>query len=777
MLPIVPHLPAIVEELHKHRALLLEATPGSGKTTLVPLELLNSYPGIILVLEPRRLATKMAAERVAQQLGEAVGKTVGYLYRFERKISAETRLIFLTEGTFLRYLQSNPTLTGVDVVVLDEFHERHLATDLAWGLLHQLSPRWPRAPKLVIMSATLDETPLKKFLPELKKISITAPVFPLDVRYAPRDAEWSKRPLERKVLWGIQEAWKEEGDVLVFLPGLGEIKRVQEILQERLKNDEALVLMLHGQESSPEHLVMRPQSQRKIILASNVAESSLTIPGVRVVVDAGLQREAVYSPWSGISELLTGPCSQASAVQRAGRAARTAPGVCLRLYSELDFQSRAAFTTPELLKTDLSAVLLELALWKLAPEEFPWPTPPSLNAWAQARTLLKQLAALDGDHLTITGKAMSELPLPPRAARALVEAQQNGTNTALKEMIQLLANWLEKGDQKQRLAERLSQRSARGTEGHVERLLLAGFSDRIAKVRGDDAVTVTGETWRLSPDTKRHWDARHPWGLVLDVNGIGKQVTKLIALDESWLLPLGTWEESTFFDDAKQRLIKRSTLKLGALALVTKDETLKDTSLGDTSSMSSAVDTWIREFKAGAKYARWQLLAQNFFPGKSLEDFEWELFKEEFLLEARVPDEKTQQEFLGKLNDELQLYLDPSFQRRLKDLVPTHYQLHPKRSCEIIYELGKPPAIEAFIQDFYGRAEQPSIAEGRVKLTVRLCGPHRRPEQITGDLAGFWKNTYAALARELKRDYPRHFWPEDPSSAEPKLHTNPRPPR
>lgn len=779
MLPIETHLPEIIRQIQQNPAVLLEASPGSGKTTLVPLELLNTFPGIILVLEPRRLATKLAAERVASLLQEKVGQTVGYLYRFERQVGPATRLIFLTEGTFLRYLQSNPQLKGVDAVVLDEFHERHLATDMAWGLLLQLSRRWAAAPRLLIMSATLDEAPLRQFLPDLKKIVVTTPVFPLDIHYAPKDGEWAKRPLERKVLWGIQEGWNSPGDLLVFLPGLGEIKRVQETLLERLKQDEALVLILHGQESSPENLVMRPQRQRKIILASNVAESSLTIPGVRVVVDAGLQREAVYSPWTGISELITGPCSQASAIQRAGRAARTAAGVCLRLYTEADFSARSAFSQPEVLKTDLSAVCLELAQWQLTPEDFPWPSPPPLESWRRARQLLEKLQALEENSLSPIGREMVALPLPPRAARALVAAKTEGNAVALKEMTRLLSTWLERGDQARRLEERLRNvGSAQGKVAHVEKLLLSGFSDRVCRVRGEDAITASGETWRLGPEVKHHWDSRRPWGLVLDVNGIGRFITKLVALEEEWLIPLGSWESSTLFDQDRQKMVKRSALKLGTLTIQSKDEVLNDLSTIDNSqSMSQALKGWLQEFLDSPKYVRWQLMGQTFFPQRPLSEFEWDLFQEEFLLEVRLPIESTRQEFLARLNDELQLYLDPSFQRRLKECVPTHYQLHPKRNCEIIYENGKPPAIEAYIQDFYGRKVQPSIAEGRIPLTVRLCGPHKRPEQITGDLAGFWKNTYPSLSRELKRDYPRHYWPEDPTTAEPKLHTNPRPQR
>lgn len=775
MLPIISYLPKILERIRSNQHVLLEASPGSGKTTLVPLELLKNYSGIILVLEPRRLATKMAAQRVASLLNEEIGQTVGYLYRHEKKIGPNTRLIFLTEGSFIRYLQSNPTLQGVDVVVLDEFHERHLATDLAWGLFHKLSGSWSKQPRLVIMSATLDETPLKKFLPHLEKIQIEAPIHPLEVRYAANDAEWLKRTLERKVLWGIQEASRLEGDILVFLPGLGEIKKIQEQLSQRLENEDILVLTLHGQESSPENLVMKPQRQRKIILASNVAESSLTIPGVKIVVDAGLQREAIYSTWSGIAELVTSPCSKASAIQRAGRAARTGPGVCIRLYTETDFNSRAPFSTPEVLKTDLSSVILDLGYWSLAPEDFPWPSPPELSSWKSAKDLLTSLEALNDQSLSPIGQEMATLPLPVRASRAFIEAQRLGSSQTVQEMAHLLSHWLEKGEEARRLKDRLRQYQGRGKETHPEKLLIKGFPDRICRIRGEDVVTVTGETWRLGHEVKKSWDPRHLWGLVLDVHGTGQFVTRLIPLDLDWLTPMGVWETTNFFDESKQKMIKRSTLRLGSLPLIVKDEASQETEHPSMAElMLKATKVWLTEFFESSLYRRWELFAETTYPGHPLKDFEWELFTEEFLLDFTLPNDETKASFMNKLQDELQLYFDSSFQNRLKDKIPTHFSLHPKKNCEIIYEKGKPPAIEAFIQDFYGWNIQPSLLDGKLPLTLRLCGPHRRPEQITGDLIGFWKNTYPSLSRELKRDYPRHFWPDDPARAEPKLHTNPR---
>lgn len=776
MLPIESHLPHLIGQVRQHPVTLLEATPGSGKTTLVPLALLRAFSGKILVLEPRRLAAKMAARRVSDLLNEEVGQTVGYIYRNEQKTSPQTRLLFLTEGTFLRYLQGNPELEGVDVVVLDEFHERHLTTDLAFGLLQRLSPQWPKAPRLIIMSATLDDTPLRQHYPALEKIKVETPIFPLELRYPPRDGEWSRRPLERKVLWGVQEALALEGDILVFLPGMGEIRRVEKILLERLADAPIRVLILHGQEASSERDIMGPLPERKIILATNVAESSLTIPGVRVVIDGGLNREAVFSPWSGFTELITGPCSQASAIQRAGRAARMAPGICLRLYAENDFAARPVFTTPEILKTDLAHVLLDLALWELTSQNFPWPSAPPASSLEHARGLLRQLHALtDSDGITNIGRAMAQLPIPPRAARVVVEAQLQGTPEALRETCRLLAEWLEPGEGRRKLEEQLRTRSpARGQETSVEKFFLAGFPDRIAKARGDDVVTVEGETFKLAPEVRGTWDPRHPFWLVLDVNGLHKSATRLLPLEEAWVRTLSIEEESTFFDEDRQRMVRRTQRRLGVLVFDIKDEAQLGSAGGEKALASSARE-WLDEFRQGPAFVRWELFARTFFPDKSLSEFEWELFLEEFLLEEKLPTDAVKTEFEQKLAQELQLYFDSSFQKRLSDHFPTRFSLHEKRGCEVHYEMGKPPWIEAHIQDFFGRTTQPALANGLIPLTVHLLGPHGRAEQITGDLAGFWQNTYPTLAKEMRREYPRHFWPEDPRTAEPMLRLPRRP--
>jgi len=768
-LPIEASLANIVDQVASQEATLLQASPGSGKTTLVPLALMRHFSGKILVLEPRRIATRWAAQRVSDLVGESLGQSVGYMYRFEQKTSDATRLIFLTEGTFLRYLQSNPTLAGVDAVVLDEFHERHLATDLAFGLFRSLSRSWQKVPRLLIMSATLDEAPLKKHFPHLKKINIEAPVFPLEIKWAPREAEWGKRTLESKIMWGIQECWKSPGDMLVFLPGMGEIKRVEALLKERLGDFPARVLMLHGQESSPEHELMKPLPERKIILASNVAESSVTIPGVRIVIDAGLQREAVFSAWSGQTDLVTNPCSQASAIQRAGRAARTASGVCLRLYPEMDFNARSAFTTPELLKTDLAEVLMELAQWNITPEEFPWPDTPSDERVAYARELLASLNAVIDNKLTASGRAMRLVPLPVRAARVWVEGRDEGTAEAFRDLCRQLAHWLERGEQARKLEERLRQSKALGKESHAEKFWLAGFPDRIAKGRSVDVITVTGDTFKLSPEVKNVWDPRRPYWLALEVNGAQKHVTKLIPLESEWVHALATSAQETIFDEKRGKMVRRTHLRLGALTLETREEVLSEAPTMERGSLEKAARQWLASFQQSTEHVRWELFQKTSFPDRLLASFEWELFLEEFLLEDFLPTPEHEREFLVRLRQELQLYLDASFQLRLHDICPTHYSLHEKRSCEIHYTLGQPPWIEAHIQDFFGRATHPALAQGKIPLTIHLWGPHGRALQVTGDLAGFWTRHYPALKKELMRDYPRHFWPDNPTTAAPIL--------
>jgi ATP-dependent helicase HrpB len=434
-LPIDPHLAAITAAVETHPAVVLKASPGSGKTTRVPAALLESRLSApeIWVLEPRRLAAKWAAHRVAEERGEAPGETVGYQFRFEKREGPRTRLRFLTEGVLLRKLKSDPELRRVGVVVLDEFHERHLTTDLALTCLLDLQRRRRPDLKLVIMSATLDIQGLQQVLgSSAPAIEIEAPRFPVDIRHSP---EPLSRRLDDEVARAVKALSAEtSGDMLVFLPGMGEILRAKQAIESLPLAGTLDVIPLHGELSREEQdRAMLPSPKRKVILSTNLAESSITIPGITVVIDSGLHRQASHSHWSGIPALRTRPISKASSVQRAGRAGRTAPGICHRLYTRGDFDGRAPFDTPEILRADLAQVLLDLkALGVGDPFALPWLELPPRVQWDAAAKLLWLLGVLSSTDpaapLTSLGEKLSSLSMHPRLARLLFEARQNGTD-------------------------------------------------------------------------------------------------------------------------------------------------------------------------------------------------------------------------------------------------------------------------------------------------------------------------------------------------------------
>lgn len=767
MLPIEAKLPEILSAIQQHQVVLIEATPGSGKTTQVPLALVKSLSGKILVLEPRRVATKWAAQYVASLMREKIAETIGYLFRFEQKTSDKTRLIYLTEGTFLRLLESNPELSGVDAVVLDEFHERHLATDLSFGLLHGLMNKWPKAPKLIIMSATLNEAGLKNYFPHLHKITVTAPVFPLTIEYAPKDADWQRREIEKKVLWAIQKAWGHPGDMLVFLPGLFEIKKVQSLLLERLGDFPARVLTLHSQDSSPEHELMAVTEEKKIILASNIAESSVTIPGVRIVIDSGLMREASYSALSLHVELETKECSQASAIQRAGRAARQGEGFCYRLYSEENFKRRAPFSTPEIHLVNLADVLLELKTWQLSPQNFALLDSPAEQKWVLAQEELTELKALEAGHITRLGKEIHQVPLPLRAARVWWEARERADQKTFEEICYTLSHWLEKGEEAKRLFQRIKAHQSRGKLKAQDEIWLTGFKDRTVRVRSEDVITYRGDVFKLSPEVKKQWNPKHTFAVLLEISGTQKLVTRMISVEGSALLPYCERFEEVFYDNVRHHTIKRVSLKLGSITVEVSEQ--KTAEAAGASKLKAELLKWVEEFKQSGDYRRWQLICQHLLPDKNLHDFEWDLFLEEFLLDMKKPDPETHHDFLRRLNEELQLFVDPSFSITLRKSCHERFELHEKKSCPIHYELNQPPWIEAYIQDFYGTKTHPSLLGGKLPLTVHLWGPHGRALQVTGDLPGFWQRHYPQLKKELQREYPRHFWPEDPLTAAPLL--------
>lgn len=430
-LPIDPLLPRLVASLRENPSLVLEAPPGAGKTTRVPVAILDAGSagaGEILVSEPRRLAARLAARRVAAERGERPGATIGYSVRFEDVSSSATRVRFVTEGVLVRRLLADPHLDGVSVVILDELHERHLDTDLALALVRraQLGPR-PDL-RIVAMSATLEAAPVARFLGDCPLVASAGRMFPVAIEYLDRPDD---RPLDKQVASAVRRAIREDpdGDVLVFLPGAGEIRRALETLEPLAREADLLVLPLHGDLSiEQQSRAVEPADRRKVVLSTNVAESSVTIDGVTVVVDSGLARVATHSPWSGLPRLAVAPVSRASAAQRAGRAGRTRPGRVLRLYTKGDHDARPAYDVPELQRADLSEAVLVLRGAGIEPDDdLAWLDAPPAAALAAATTLLRQLDAIDAHgHITATGRRMLAFPLHPRLARVVVEGERRG---------------------------------------------------------------------------------------------------------------------------------------------------------------------------------------------------------------------------------------------------------------------------------------------------------------------------------------------------------------
>ncbi len=795
-LPVDALLPRIKAAVKERKALVLQAEPGAGKTTRVPPALLDE-DGEVWVLEPRRIAARMAARRVAEERGERVGETVGYQVRFEEVASARTRLRFVTEGILARRLVRDPSLRGVSTVVLDEFHERHLEGDLALALVQRLRRKERPDLGVVVMSATLETESIARFLGDAP--GVDAPVIAAPGRAFPVAIEHRvfPGPLEAQVRAAL-EALPGEGDVLVFLPGAGEIRRAIDACSERR---DLVLVPLHGSLPPEEQdRALRPASKRKAIFATNVAETSLTVPGVTAVIDSGLARVPGQSLWSGLPYLEVEPISQASARQRAGRAGRLAPGRCLRLYAESDLAARPAFTSPEIERLDLAQLVLELH--GSGDVDLEWLEPPPGAAFEAAEKLLARLGALEGGALTKTGERMLRFPVHPRLARVLVDAEERGgieeacTLAALlgeREVVRgsgtaselletfalarahgfaaepLRALGIDSGAARsvERVREQLL-RIARGkkTDGSLARSLLAGYPDRVAQRRGQrEVLLVDGTTAAIErPDSEYllaieaqerrgqkatvRLSAPIEPGWVLDAfPGEVKETlevtwdTRLEKTQVSSRLSYGalTLEESAGQGGGPEveRILAHHALLAGPGAFADKDALA---ALEARARFAHTIDASLSEL--GEEAAREVL--KELVPGRrSFADL-----RAAGLLRALE----------GRLSHAQRVALDR--------LAPEAVTLPGGRHVIVHYEKTQPPWIESRLQDFFGMAQGPTVGNG-VPLVLHLLAPSQRPVQITTDLAGFWVKHYPAIRRELCRKYPRHAWPEDPRRAQP----------
>jgi ATP-dependent helicase HrpB len=825
-LPIDPYLPGILEALRKGR-LVLAAEPGAGKTTRVPRALLTEgllEAGECWVLEPRRLAARLAAARVADELGEPLGQRVGYAVRFEQKVSRATRIRFVTEGLLLRRLQGDPLLTGISTVLLDEFHERHLQTDLAITLLQRLQSGSRPDLRVGVMSATLDAEPVAAYL-GTGIIRCSGRPHPVEVRHLARPDD---RPLALQVAQAVESLYAQglKGHTLVFLPGAAEIRQALASCAPVAQARGLRLLPLHGSlgfEAQQE--AIGPCREPKVILSTNVAESSVTLEGVAAVVDSGLGRQALHSPWSGLPGLRTARISQARCVQRAGRAGRTGPGLCLRLFTENDFRARENFDTPEILRADLAEPVLALADLGLEPGALAWFQSPPQAALEAASTLLTRLGALDapsGRTITPMGRRMARLPLHPRLARLVTAGEELG----IPRLAQLGATLLESGDLAARsglsrrrepsphaldsdLLVRLDQfweaeaggfhagacRAAgldsqavrqawtayrsllSGPQGPPEpsdaeerllKALLRAYPDRVARVGGNGTCTLVGGGGaRLDPACRVR---RAEWILALEAEmlgqGTGNQVSVRAAsrIHPDWLLdafPEALREtESLTFNAGSGRVDLFTTVRYEDLTLY---ESRRPAPPGHPGASRCLGEAALAQGLGQAQDTVDRLLARIAFLSRLRPELGIPQGPE--LLSNLVTEAcegRTNLKELGNTDwaGVLRRTLGGETARLLDTWAPEWVLLLKKR---VKVEYGTDtPWIASRLQDFLGVKEGPRVGGGAVPLVLHLLGPNNRALQVTTDLAGFWQRTYRDLRPGLSRRYPRHRWPEDP---------------
>ena len=835
-LPIDDVLPALRAALAARHETVLEAPPGAGKTTRVPLALL-AEPWLagqsILMLEPRRLAARAAAERLASELGEKVGETVGYRIRLDSKVGPNTRIEVVTEGILARRLQDDPALEGVGLVIFDEFHERSLDADLALALClngRELLRDEPPL-KVLLMSATLEGERLSALLDDAPVVSSEGRMHPVEMRWG---APWQPgERIEPRVTQTVLQALADEpGSLLVFLPGQAEIRRVHEQLQESLGNrPDVLLCPLHGElELNAQRAAIEPApaGMRKVVLATNIAETSLTIDGVRVVVDAGLARVPRFDPASGMTRLDTQRISRASATQRAGRAGRLEPGVCYRLWSQTQHEQLAAYGAAEILAADLAGLALQLARWGVDPGELAFLDAPPAAAFAQGRDLLARLGALDERGvLTPHGQAMAELPAHPRIAHLLLRGQALGLGALAADLAALLGerDILRGGGAD--LHSRMSllageSRATGGSRGGVQRarqlarqfrsylkgardeavadpehprwlgaLLAFAYPDRVARQRkagGGDYRLANGRAAQFGePDALM----KHEWLVIADLGSRQGQREERIylaadldpALFDSVLAEQVSVREELEWDEREGVLRAERQRRVGELVLSREalsglDEAARSRALlGLVRRRGLELLPWTPELRQWQ--ARVALLRRLDLQHKG--DSEWPDLSDAALLASL---EDWLQPYLGKVSrlshfanldlpSILQGLLPWPLPQRLDELAPKQLQVPSGSRIAVDYS-ETPPVLAVRLQELFGLAATPRIAGGRQGVLLHLLSPARRPVQVTQDLASFWANTYAEVKKDLKGRYPKHYWPDDPLVAEPTARAKPR---
>lgn len=811
-LPIHEAISPLLDALRARGRAVLQAPPGAGKTTVVPLEMLKAglTGGRILMLEPRRLAARAAAERMAQTLGEAPGQTVGYRVRGEAKVSGATRIEVVTEGILTRMLQSDPALSGIGAVIFDEFHERSLNADLGLALCLEVAGALREDLILLAMSATLDAAPVAALMDDAPVVTSEGRSYPVDIRWLDRPVPATRRFEQALADLVLGAASETGGGILVFLPGEGEIRRVEALLRDRLPEDCHLRPLFGAMEFSKQRAAIAPaQSGRKVVLSTAIAETSLTISDIRVVVDGGRARRARFDPGSGMSRLVTEPVTRAEATQRAGRAGRVAEGVCYRLWTKGEDGALPAFPPAEIEAADLSGLALELALWGAAPGDLAFVTPPNPGVYAEAQALLRMLGALDNaNRITAHGKVLAALPLHPRLAHMMALA---GADAALSAALLSDRDPLARGapvDLSLRLsalrnlrdfqtrhshsvnrgalerirseARRLARQATPAQKPQLDDAEMAAlaYPDRIGLRRKGDAprYVLSGGKGALMPDDDDMSGARLIVATDLDGNPREARIRQAIRIDEAALRGLFAdqiaWHDVCLWDRRERRVASRRQERFGALLL--DGRVWKD---APDNAVARAMLDGVRDLglnwsdTAHRFVARVELLRAA---GDDLPDMREPALLEQledwllpFLSGVRTAQDWKRFDML----EALRARLSHDQMQRLDKQAPAQFTTPLGRRIPIDYG-GEAPEISLRLQEMFGQTTHPSV--GRTPLRVTLLSPAGRPVQTTTDIPGFWATSYADVRKDMRGRYPRHPWPEDPTVADPTLRASRR---
>ncbi|MFN3955633.1 MAG: ATP-dependent helicase HrpB [Pararhodobacter sp.] len=813
-LPIDPLLPQLRDALARAGQCVLQAPPGAGKTTRVPLALLDQIAGRIVMLEPRRLAARAAAERMAETLGEVVGARVGYRIRGEARVGRDTRIEVVTEGILTRMLQADPALDGVGAVIFDEFHERSLNADLGLALVLEARAALRPDLALVVMSATLDAAPVAALLGDAPLLTAAGRAFPVETRWLERPLPPGTRLEPATADLVLRALGETEGGLLVFLPGEGEIRRTAALLDRRLPPGVMLQPLFGAMDFKAQRAALAPlASGRKLVLATAIAETSLTIPDIRVVIDAGRARRARHDPASGMARLVTEPASRAEAEQRRGRAGRVAPGACYRLWTKGQEGALPAFPPAEIETADLTGLALELALWG-GGEGLSFLTPPPPAALAEARSLLHALGALDGTpdgggRITTHGKAMAALPLHPRLAHMLLAAGRgaaplaalldardplSGAPADLTMRLKALADprgyaadhpyplRREALDQLRLEARRLARLAPADQGLSPSEMAALAYPDRIGLRRKGEAPR-----YLLAGGKGALFDPSDPMGqsrliVATDLDGDPREsrIRQALPISEAALRDLFgaqlAWHDLCEWSVRERRILARSREMLGALILAERpwnapSEIRARAALDGLRALGleqCGMTQAARRFQARVELLRAQ--------GAALPDLSDEgilAHAEEWLLP-----------YLGKIRDAedlraldlteaLHAALDWEQGQLVERLAPAHFTTPLGRRVPIDYTAGQ-PAIALRLQEMFGTTQHPTIGPARLPLKVTLLSPAQQPLQTTTDIPGFWDSSYSDVRKEMRGQYPRHPWPEDPRQADPTLRAKPR---